>query len=182
MEVFAGFMTHTDHHLGRLFSFLEERGIAEDTIVMVLSDNGASAEGGVTGTMNEAAGWLGQTEPVEDAVARTAEIGGHDAYNHYPFGWAWAGNTPHRLWKWHAWLGGVRTPRRPLGCPDPPTPGSESSSATRSTSSAPCSTPRASLLPRRSTGSPSSRSTGLRCSSFDDAAAGEHRSRCSTSR
>ena len=110
MEVFAGFMTHTDHHLGRLFTYLEERGIAEDTIIMVLSDNGASAEGGVTGTMNEAAGWLGQTEPVEEAIARADEIGSHDAYNHYPFGWAWAGNTPLRLWKRHAWLGGVRTP------------------------------------------------------------------------
>ena len=75
-----------------------------------MSSARASAEGGVTGTMNEAAGWLGQTEPVEEAVARTDEIGGHDAYNHYPFGWAWAGNTPLRLWKRHAWLGGVRTP------------------------------------------------------------------------
>ncbi|WP_309648729.1 arylsulfatase [Nocardioides sp.] len=110
MEVFAGFMTHTDHHLGRLFDHLEELGIADDTLVMVLSDNGASAEGGVTGTMNEAAGWLGHGEPVDEAVARTDEIGGHSAYNHYPFGWAWAGNTPLRLWKRHAWLGGVRTP------------------------------------------------------------------------
>jgi len=110
MEVFAGFMTHTDHHLGRLFRYLEERGIADDTLVMVLSDNGASAEGGVSGTMNEAAGWLGQQEGVDEAVERIDEIGGHRAYNHYPFGWAWAGNTPLRLWKRHAWLGGVRTP------------------------------------------------------------------------
>ncbi|WP_237089421.1 arylsulfatase [Nocardioides dokdonensis] len=110
MEVFAGFMTHTDHHLGRLFDHLDERGIADDTLVMVLSDNGASAEGGVTGTLNEAAGWLGHQEDVEASIARSDEIGGHGAYNHYPFGWAWAGNTPLRLWKRHAWLGGVRTP------------------------------------------------------------------------
>ncbi len=110
MEVFAGFMTHTDHHLGRLFDHLDERGLADDTLVMVLSDNGASAEGGVTGTLNEAAGWLGHQEDVEASIARSHEIGGHDAYNHYPFGWAWAGNTPLRLWKRHAWLGGVRTP------------------------------------------------------------------------
>lgn len=110
MEVFAGFMTHTDHHLGRLFDFLDERGIVEDTLVMVLSDNGASAEGGVSGTLNEAAGWLGNQEDVSEAVRRTDDIGGHDAYNHYPFGWAWAGNTPLRLWKRYAWLGGVRTP------------------------------------------------------------------------
>ncbi len=110
MEVFAGFMTHTDHHLGRLFDYLDARGIADNTIVMVLSDNGASAEGGVSGTLNEAAGWLGFAEDVADSVERIDDIGGHDAYNHYPFGWAWAGNTPLRLWKRHAWLGGVRTP------------------------------------------------------------------------
>ncbi len=110
MEVFAGFMTHTDHHLGRLFDYLDQRGIADNTMVMVLSDNGASAEGGVTGTLNEAAAWLGQGESVEEAVEKSDDIGGHEAYNHYPFGWAWAGNTPLRLWKRYAWLGGVRTP------------------------------------------------------------------------
>ena len=110
MEVYAGFVTHTDHHLGRLFDAIEARGIADDTIVMVLSDNGASAEGGVSGTLNEAAGWLGHQEDVEASMERIDEIGGHDAYNHYPFGWAWAGNTPLRLWKRYAWLGGVRTP------------------------------------------------------------------------
>jgi arylsulfatase A-like enzyme len=110
MEVFAGFVTHTDHHLGRLFDFLEERGIAEDTVVMVLSDNGASAEGGVTGTLNEAAAWMGLGEDVETAIGHIDEIGGPEHYNHYPFGWAWAGNAPLRLWKRYAWLGGVRTP------------------------------------------------------------------------
>ncbi|MGA8845744.1 MAG: sulfatase-like hydrolase/transferase, partial [Nocardioides sp.] len=110
MEVYAGFVTHTDHHLGRLFDAIEVRGIADDTIIMVLSDNGASAEGGVHGTLNEAAGWLGVQEDVEASMERIDEIGGHDAYNHYPFGWAWAGNTPLRLWKRYAWLGGVRTP------------------------------------------------------------------------
>ncbi|MEQ6901308.1 arylsulfatase [Nocardioides sp. YIM 152588] len=110
MEVFAGFMTHTDHHLGRLFDYLEERGIADDTLVIVTSDNGASGEGGTTGTLNEAAGWLGNGESVEESLERIDDIGGHDGYNHYPFGWAWAGNTPLRLWKRYSWLGGVRTP------------------------------------------------------------------------
>ncbi len=63
-----GFVTHTDHHLGRLFDHLDERGIADDTLVMILSDNGASAEGGPTGTLNEAAGWLGLNEDVEDGA------------------------------------------------------------------------------------------------------------------
>jgi arylsulfatase len=110
MDVFAGFVTHTDHHLGRLFGFLDDQGIADDTLVMVLSDNGASAEGGPTGTLNEAAGWLGLGEDVATALERIDDIGGPEANNHYPYGWAWAGNAPFRLWKRYAWLGGVRTP------------------------------------------------------------------------
>lgn len=110
MEVFAGFATHTDAHLGRLFEFLEASGEMDQTLVLVLSDNGASAEGSATGTLNEPAAWLGRPESVEEAVARIDEIGGHRAFNHYPFGWAWAGNTPLQLWKRYAWLGGVRTP------------------------------------------------------------------------
>lgn len=110
MEVFAAFVTHTDHHLGRLFDALDEWGVADDTLVMILSDNGASAEGGPTGTLNEAAGWLGFNETVETALEHLDEIGGQDANNHYPYGWAWAGNAPLRLWKRYAWLGGVRTP------------------------------------------------------------------------
>ncbi|WP_279235683.1 arylsulfatase [Nocardioides sp. SR21] len=110
MEVFAGFVTHTDHHLGRLFDHLEERGLADDTLVMILSDNGASAEGGPTGTINEAAGWLELNEDVETALEQIDTIGGLEANNHYPWGWAWAGNAPLRLWKRYSWLGGVRTP------------------------------------------------------------------------
>ena len=110
MEVFAGFVTHTDAQLGRVFDFLDERGIADDTIVMVLSDNGASAEGGINGTLNEAAAWMGSAGDVAADVTRLDEIGGPDTFNHYPFGWAWAGNAPLRLWKRYAWLGGVRTP------------------------------------------------------------------------
>ena len=122
MEVFAGFMTHTDHHLGRLLDFLDEIGVADDTIVMVMSDNGASAEGGPSGTPNEAAGWLGLQPDAATAAERLDELGGHDATNHYPWGWAWAGNTPLQLWKRYSWLGGVRAPlvlRWPSTVPDP---------------------------------------------------------------
>src|SRR5690606_25800283 len=58
----------------------------------------------------EAAAWMGQGEDVATAVEHLDEIGGHEAFNHYPFGWAWAGNAPLRLWKRYAWLGGTRTP------------------------------------------------------------------------
>jgi Sulfatase len=53
MEVFAGFLSHTDHHIGRLLDFLKETGEFHNTLIMVVSDNGASAEGGPTGTTNE---------------------------------------------------------------------------------------------------------------------------------
>ena len=60
MEVFAGFVTHADAQIGRFLDFLEARGDLADTLVLVLSDNGASAEGHQTGTINEPNAWLGQ--------------------------------------------------------------------------------------------------------------------------
>jgi arylsulfatase len=122
MEVFAGFMTHTDAQIGRLLDFLDRGGESSRTVVLLLSDNGASAEGTATGTLNESTAWLTNPESVEQAVARIGDIGGWRAFNHYPWGWAWAGNTPLQLWKRYAWLGGVRTPlivRWPGRVPDP---------------------------------------------------------------
>ena len=110
MEVFAGFVTHADAQIGRFLDFLEERGDLANTLVLVLSDNGASAEGSPVGTINEPHAWLGQAEGVAEALRHIDELGGHRAFNHYPWGWAWAGNTPLQLWKRYAWLGGVRTP------------------------------------------------------------------------
>ena len=110
MEVFAGFLSHTDHHVGRVIAALEELGCLENTIVMVCSDNGASAEGGVHGSFNEHSWALGQEHDFDVMRERVDELGGHRAYNHYSWGWAWAGNTPFRLWKRYTWLGGVRTP------------------------------------------------------------------------
>lgn len=110
MEVFAGFLSHTDHHIGRVVRHLEERGILDNTLIMLCSDNGASAEGGLHGSFNEHAWAFGQEDDLEVALSRMDELGGHRAYNHYSWGWAWAGNTPLRLWKRYTWLGGVRTP------------------------------------------------------------------------
>lgn len=121
MEVFAGFMTHTDAQIGRLLDYLERRGDLERTVVVLLSDNGASAEGTATGTLNESSAWMGRGSPLPEAVSRIDEIGGPRSFNHYPWGWAWAGNSPLQLWKRYAWLGGVRTPLivRWPGVPDP---------------------------------------------------------------
>ncbi len=110
MEVFAGFLSHTDHQLGRLIAFLEETGALDDTVLMVLSDNGTSAEGGPLGTLNEHRFTHDMEDDPADTLEHIDDLGGFRAYNHYPWGWAWAGNTPFRLWKRYTWLGGVRTP------------------------------------------------------------------------
>ena len=86
MEVFAGFLSHTDHHLGRLLDFLRERGELDNTIVMVISDNGASAEGGPTGTTNEAQFFNNAPESLEDSLALIDEIGGPKHLQPLPVG------------------------------------------------------------------------------------------------
>jgi arylsulfatase A-like enzyme len=110
MEVYAGFLSHTDHHLGRLLDFLELEGVLENTLVMVISDNGASSEGGPTGTTNEAQFFNNAAEPLEDSLKVIDELGGPDHFNHYPWGWTWAGNTPFRRWKRETYRGGVSDP------------------------------------------------------------------------
>ena len=110
MEAFAGFLSHTDAQLGRFVDFLDGRGLLENTLLILASDNGASSEGGVTGTLNEPNAWAGILQDPTEALERIDEIGGHRAFNHYPWGWAWAGNAPLRLFKRYSWLGGVRTP------------------------------------------------------------------------
>jgi arylsulfatase A-like enzyme len=105
METFAGFLTHTDAQIERLMSFLERINVLDDTIVLLLSDNGASADGGPNGFFNRP-----ELDDVEYMASRADDLGGFRAYNIYDWGWAWAGNTPFRLWKHYTWLGGVRTP------------------------------------------------------------------------
>jgi arylsulfatase len=110
MEVYAGFLTHADAQIGRVLDFLRQIGQLDDTLVLLVSDNGASAEGGPTGSFNEHRFTHDRVDDVADTLSRIDDLGGPRSYNHYPWGWAWAGNTPFRLWKRYAWLGGVRTP------------------------------------------------------------------------
>jgi arylsulfatase len=110
MEVFAGFLTHTDHHIGRLVEFLRTIGQLDNTLIMVVSDNGASAEGGVTGTTNEAEFFNNCQGPVEDGLKVIDELGGPKHFNHYPWGWTFAGNTPLRRWKRETYRGGSSDP------------------------------------------------------------------------
>ncbi|UGT67148.1 arylsulfatase [Nocardia gipuzkoensis] len=110
MEVYAGFLAHTDHHIGRLVDFLRETGELDNTLIMLVSDNGASPEGGVTGTTNELQFFNNAAEPIEDSLRAIDELGGPTTFNHYPWGWTWAGNTPFRRWKRETYRGGVSDP------------------------------------------------------------------------
>jgi arylsulfatase A-like enzyme len=110
MEVFAGFVSHADHHFGRILDQLEEIGELENTLIMVISDNGASAEGGVTGSFNEMRFFNMVPESFEDNLAHIDDLGGPASYNHYAWGWAWAGDTPFRRWKRETYRGGSTDP------------------------------------------------------------------------
>ncbi len=110
MEVFAGFLTHTDHHIGRLLEFLKETGQFDNTLIMVLSDNGASSEGGPTGSVNENLFFNNVPESLEANLAAIDKLGGPDNFNHYAWGWTWAGNTPFRRWKRETYRGGISDP------------------------------------------------------------------------
>ena len=110
MEMFAVFLTHTDHHYGRLFEFLKSIGEFDNTIIMFISDNGASAEGGPHGSVNENKFFNLVPDSLEENLAKIDELGGPDTFNHYPFGWTHAGNTPFRRWKRETYRGGVSDP------------------------------------------------------------------------
>jgi len=109
-EAFAGFLDHTDHHIGRLITFLEEMGDLDNTIIVLLSDNGASQEGGATGLMDEAKYFMRIPEDVDAVQSRLDEIGGPHSHSNYPWGWAQVGNTPLKWYKQNTFGGGVRDP------------------------------------------------------------------------
>ncbi len=109
-EAFAGFLDHTDHQIGRLLAFLEQMGDLDNTLVFLLSDNGASREGGPDGVMDEFRYFNRMPEDVEAIGGRLDEIGGPTSHPNYPWGWAQAGNTPLRWYKSYTHGGGVRDP------------------------------------------------------------------------
>lgn len=110
MEAFAGFLSHTDHHVGRLINGLRRTGDLDNTIMVVVSDNGASSEGGPVGSVNDVRPWNVAPRTVEEALDRIDEIGGPLCHNNYPWGWTVAGNTPFRRWKRETHEGGVADP------------------------------------------------------------------------
>jgi arylsulfatase len=107
-EVFAGYVSYSDNQLGRVIDFLESAGELENTIIVAVSDNGGSGEGGPNGTFNEWRFFNGLNTPTELSLERIDELGGPASYNHYNTGWAWAFDTPFPYWKrWAGFEGGV---------------------------------------------------------------------------
>ncbi len=124
-EVFAGFLSYTDAQIGRILDYLEESGQLDNTIIVVISDNGASGEGGPNGSVNEVKFFNGYIDTVEESMKFYDHLGGPETYNHYPIGWAMAFNTPYKLFKRYAsheggiadtaiisWPNGITRPRR----------------------------------------------------------------------
>jgi arylsulfatase A-like enzyme len=110
-EVFAGFQSYTDAQIGRILDYLEESGQLDNTIIVVISDNGASGEGGPNGSVNEVKFFNGYIDTVEDSMRMIDHLGGPETYNHYPIGWAMAFNTPYKLFKRYAsHEGGIADP------------------------------------------------------------------------
>ena len=110
MEVFAGMVTHTDYHYGRLFDFLRKLGEFDNTLIMFISDNGASSEGGPTGSVNENKFFNNVKDSLEENLKKIDELGGVNTFNHYAWGWTHAGNTPFRRWKRETYRGGISDP------------------------------------------------------------------------
>jgi arylsulfatase len=109
-EAFAAMLDHTDHQIGRLVEFLKSIDRWDNTLVLVMSDNGASQEGGATGVLDEMKWFNGMRENIDEAVQRLDDIGGPDSHSNIPWGWAQAGNTPLKWYKQNTHGGGVRDP------------------------------------------------------------------------
>ena len=109
-EVYAGFLAHADDQIGRLLDFLEEFGYRENTLVILVSDNGASGEGGPNGSVNEMKMMQGIPDNIADNLPLLNDLGSPKTYNHYPNGWAMAFNTPFKMWKRYEFNGGTSDP------------------------------------------------------------------------
>jgi arylsulfatase len=112
MEVFAGFLGHTDHEVGRLIDAVDKLGELDNTLIIyIVGDNGASAEGGLTGSVNELKVFNGVPETTAQLLSSLNDLGGPQTFNHYHAAWAWAGDTPFQWTKQIAsHFGGTRNP------------------------------------------------------------------------
>jgi len=109
-SAYAGMLDHADQHIGRFIDFLDTAGVRDDTLILVLSDNGASQEGGPLGMVNAMGPYNMKAEPMAEKLARIDDIGGPDTHSNFPQGWAMASNTPLRRYKQNTHGGGIRDP------------------------------------------------------------------------
>ena len=109
-EAFAAFLDHTDAQIGRLLDTLEQWGELDNTLVILTSDNGASQEGGPNGQLHEMAFFNMRFDSASEMMHGLDDIGGPNAHNNYPWGWAQAGNCPNKWYKQNTHGGGVRSP------------------------------------------------------------------------
>ena len=109
-EVYAGFLGHADHHIGRLLDYLESTEQLDNTMIVLVSDNGASGEGGPNGSVNEMKFANGVPDDLAENLAKIDDLGSPATYNHYPNGWAMAFNTPFKMWKRYEFNGGTSDP------------------------------------------------------------------------
>lgn len=109
-ETYAAFLEHTDAEIGRLIDQLQWLGCLDHTLLVLLSDNGASAEGGPTGAINLRKHMVYEEEPPQVGLSRLDDIGGERSFNHYPTGWAQVSNTPLKWYKKDTHGGGIRAP------------------------------------------------------------------------
>src|SRR3990167_930583 len=107
---YAAMLDHADQHIGRLMAFLESAGQLDDTLVIVMSDNGASQEGGPFGMINAMGPYNLRRESLEEKIARIEDICGPDTHSNFPLGWAMTANTPLKRYKQNTHGGGIRDP------------------------------------------------------------------------
>jgi arylsulfatase A-like enzyme len=109
-EAYAAFLEHTDAQIGRLCAALKRLGVDDNTVIFLMSDNGASQEGGPFGVLHEMKFFNMILETPDEAIARIDEIGGPHSHSNYPWGWSQAGNTPFKWYKQNTHEGGIHVP------------------------------------------------------------------------
>lgn len=109
-EAFAAFLEHTDAQIGRLVADLDALGELDNTLIVLMSDNGASQEGGPFGVLHEMKYFNFILETPDEAVEHLDDVGGPSSHSNYPWGWAQAGNTPFKWYKQNTHEGGVHVP------------------------------------------------------------------------
>lgn len=109
-QTFAGFLTHTDEQIGRILDFLKSKNQLDQTIVVLLADNGGSQEGDWNGSINHSTYYNGIEESIDNLFEKVEDIGAPDTTPNYPKGWAQVSNTPFKYYKQNTFFGGIHVP------------------------------------------------------------------------